>query len=416
MSSSDIALSIRGLSKSYTITHGGLKRPSFRELIVDRIRRPLHRPETETFWALRDVSFEVARGDVVGIIGRNGAGKSTLLKILSRITEPTQGEIDVYGRIGSLLEVGTGFHPELTGRENIFLNGAILGMRRAEIRQRFNAIVEFAEIEQFLDTPVKRYSSGMYVRLAFAVAAHLDPEILIVDEVLAVGDAQFQRKCLGKMKDVASGGRTVLFVSHNIAAITTLCTAAVVLRKGQIVHAGHVDAGLKVYNDQVEMTAFVDLQARNASIPTKIASLAIYNGEGKLSHSLTANDRVRIEIRFRTNEYLVEPRIGLAFNNHRGERIFAVATYLGDSRLDKVDANISAVSQFHMPAIVPGVYTIDVGLYTKSHEKLQEIYRAVAVEVTDSNYLRITSPIPSEIGPVLVRSQWSLQHSSEVEV
>ncbi len=200
MSSSDIAVSVRGLSKSYTIAHEQEKHVTIAETVLARLKNPLRRPKTETFWALKDVDFDVNKGNVVGVIGRNGAGKSTLLKVLSRITEPTTGEIELFGRVGSLLEVGTGFHQELTGRENIFLNGAILGMTKAEIRKQFDAIVDFAGVEQFLDTPVKRYSSGMYVRLAFAVAAHLRSEILIVDEVLAVGDAEFQKKCIGKMK------------------------------------------------------------------------------------------------------------------------------------------------------------------------------------------------------------------------
>ena len=203
--------------------------------------------ETEDFWALKDINFEIKQGEVVGIIGRNGAGKSTLLKILSRITEPTTGRITLKGRVASLLEVGTGFHPELTGRENIYLNGAILGMRRDEIKSKFDEIVAFAEIERFLDTPVKRYSSGMYVRLAFAVAAHLEPEILIVDEVLAVGDAQFQKKCLGKMQDVASGGRTVLFVSHNMGAVASLCDRGILLSKGTLVANDEIGVVINSY-------------------------------------------------------------------------------------------------------------------------------------------------------------------------
>jgi lipopolysaccharide transport system ATP-binding protein len=232
--SSDLAISIRGLAKAYTLVHNGLKSPSFREVLVDRLTHPFRKRETETFWALKDVSFDIKKGEVVGIIGRNGAGKSTLLKILSRIVEPTLGRVELFGRVGSLLEVGTGFHQELTGRENIYLNGAILGMRRDEISKQFDAIVDFAEVERFLDTPVKRYSSGMYVRLAFAVAAHLNPEILIVDEVLAVGDAQFQKKCMGKMDEVAKGGRTVLFVSHNMSAVEQLCSRIVWLAEGRV--------------------------------------------------------------------------------------------------------------------------------------------------------------------------------------
>lgn len=257
----DTLIHVENLSKRYSIAHNGAPE-GLRHVLEDFAKTPFrwlkkspvgfgarngnghvlngelkvksnHRKLTEDFWALKNVSFEVKQGEVVGIIGRNGAGKSTLLKILSRITEPTRGRIRITGRVASLLEVGTGFHPELTGRENIFLNGAILGMRRAEIRRKFDAIVGFAEVEKFLDTPVKRYSSGMYVRLAFAVAAHLEPEILIVDEVLAVGDAEFQRKCLGKMSEVSREGRTVLFVSHNLAAITRLTTRCVYLVKGE---------------------------------------------------------------------------------------------------------------------------------------------------------------------------------------
>jgi len=240
MSSDELAISARQVSKAYTIAHNTERPTTMGEALMHRIKKPVQRAQKETFWALKDVSFEVNQGEIVGIIGYNGAGKSTLLKILSEITEPTAGKIDVYGRIGSLLEVGTGFHPELTGRENIYLNGAILGMRRREINQQFDAIVEFAEVEQFLDTPVKRYSSGMYVRLAFAVAAHLNPEILVVDEVLAVGDANFQKKCLGKMGDVARSGRTVLFVSHNMNAVNQLCSRAILLAEGKIVRDGAV--------------------------------------------------------------------------------------------------------------------------------------------------------------------------------
>ena len=221
-------------------------------------------PTSEEFWALKDVSFEVKRGDVVGIIGRNGAGKSTLLKVLSRITEPTSGRITIEGRVASLLEVGTGFHPELTGRENIFLNGAILGMSRLEIKSKFDEIVAFAEIEKFLDTPVKRYSSGMYVRLAFAVAAHLEPEILVVDEVLAVGDAQFQKKCLGKMQDVAKGGRTVLFVSHNMSAVLQLTTAGIVLDKGKVIFQGGAEEAVAAYTSSADSDSTVTFEVEHS--------------------------------------------------------------------------------------------------------------------------------------------------------
>jgi lipopolysaccharide transport system ATP-binding protein len=238
---SDVVIRINGLGKKYRIRHQRRERyVALRDVITERVGSLLRpkagrgRPTMEDFWALKDVSFEVKRGEVTGVIGRNGAGKSTLLKVISRITEPSEGRIELTGRVASMLEVGTGFHPELTGRENIFLNGAILGMRHAEIKRRFDEIVAFSEVENFLDTPVKRYSSGMYVRLAFAVAAHLHTEILIVDEVLAVGDAEFQRKCLGRMSEVAQGGRTVLFVSHNMGAIRRLTQRCILLDHGQV--------------------------------------------------------------------------------------------------------------------------------------------------------------------------------------
>jgi lipopolysaccharide transport system ATP-binding protein len=249
----DVAIAIRGLGKRYTI---GAREPRY-DTLRDRIAAAASRPfrrmapgglgASATIWALRSVTHEIRRGEVVGVIGGNGAGKSTLLKILSRITTPTEGEVEIHGRVGSLLEIGTGFHPDLTGRENIVLNGAILGMRKAEIERKFDEIVRFAEIEEFIDTPVKHYSSGMYVRLGFAVAAQMEPEILIVDEVLAVGDVHFQRKCLGKLDDVARGGRTVLFVSHNMSAIQRLCTSAVLLDRGRLVRVGDVRSTVAAY-------------------------------------------------------------------------------------------------------------------------------------------------------------------------
>ncbi|GBO56890.1 ABC transporter, ATP-binding protein [Pseudanabaena sp. lw0831] len=257
---SDVVIRVENLSKKYIIGHQKQEHhTSFRDVISNGAkslwqgftsdRKGLLCDHSEEFWAIKDMSFEIKQGDRVGIIGRNGAGKSTLLKILSRITEPTSGRISIKGRVASLLEVGTGFHPELTGRENIYLNGAILGMDRSEIKKKFDEIVAFAEVEKFLDTPVKRYSSGMYVRLAFAVAAHLEPEILIVDEVLAVGDAAFQKKCLGKMEDVAEKeGRTVLFVSHNIGAIKTLCNQGLVLNTGNLIYFGAINGAIEEYN------------------------------------------------------------------------------------------------------------------------------------------------------------------------
>jgi lipopolysaccharide transport system ATP-binding protein len=252
MDPDNVVIRVRGLGKKYIIGGPKKKYLTFRDAIVNSMMAPFRRfsshEQLQEFWALKDVSFDVEPGEVVGIIGRNGAGKSTLLKILSRITSPTEGTVDLYGRVGSLLEVGTGFHPELTGRENIFLSGSILGMKKLEIEDKLDEIVKFSEIEKFLDTPAKRYSSGMYVRLAFAVAAHLEPEILLVDEVLAVGDAAFQKKCLGKMGEVAKEGRTVLFVSHNMNAIEQLCTYGILIENGHIKEQGsHVSHIVKSY-------------------------------------------------------------------------------------------------------------------------------------------------------------------------
>jgi homopolymeric O-antigen transport system ATP-binding protein len=251
------AIRVHRLSKAYLLGHRHKRGRTFREMLVDVAAAPLRRlrgePDgatTETFWALKDVSFDVQPGEIVGIIGRNGAGKSTLLKILSRITEPTSGHAELHGRVASLLEVGTGFHPDLTGRENIFLNGALLGMTQAEVRRKFDAIVDFSEVEKFLDTAVKHYSSGMYVRLAFAVAAHLDTEVLLVDEVLAVGDAAFQRKCLGKVRELTSQQRTVFFVSHNMAAVSYLCRRGIVLEHSRVAFDGEVGEAVAFYNSR----------------------------------------------------------------------------------------------------------------------------------------------------------------------
>lgn len=315
----DIAIRCEGLSKQYKI--GKRERyKALRDTLTDAMYSPFRRIRSafhnsngnsdqnsdSTFWALNDLSFEVKQGDVVGIIGRNGAGKSTLLKVLSRITEPTKGIAEIHGRVASLLEVGTGFHPELTGRENIFLNGAILGMRKTEIERKFDEIVDFAGIEKFIDTPVKHYSSGMYVRLAFAVAAHLEPEILLVDEVLAVGDAQFQKKCLGKLGDIAQSGRTVLFVSHNMGAIRTLCSHGIVLANGTIEFEGAAQDAIAIYGSQLELTApVVDLTGRSQgrSGPKqycRISSVTLLDGEQSptLTFSMGSEIRIRVGLDF----------------------------------------------------------------------------------------------------------------------
>jgi len=300
----NIAIRIENLSKQYRIGGKVQKYNTFREILMNITKSVIrrlkggHAYQHEEIWALKDVSFDVPKGEVIGVIGRNGAGKTTLLKILSRITEPTEGSIELYGRVGSLLEVGTGFHPELTGRENIYLNGAILGMKRAEIREKFDEIVNFAEIEKFIDTPVKRYSSGMYVRLAFAVAAHLDPEILLVDEVLAVGDSAFQKKCLGKMGDVAKAGRTVLLVSHNMGFISQLSSRCVWLEGGKIQQFDSTSAVIEGYlkafdSSEGEAEAFFE---EDQGKDFQLLQARLLNYEGIIAKTFSCDEPVIIEL------------------------------------------------------------------------------------------------------------------------
>lgn len=327
------AIRVSNLSKKYII--GGQEKGyrTFREAVFDAILSPLQglrshltREEVEQneFWALRDVSFDIPQGEIVGIIGRNGAGKSTLLKVLSKITEPTSGKVEIRGRVGSLLEVGTGFHPELTGRENIYMNGSILGMQKAEITRKFDEIVAFSEIEKFLDTPVKRYSSGMYVRLAFAVAAHLEPEILIIDEVLAVGDIAFQKKCLGKMKDVGQEGRTVLFVSHNMQAVSDLCKSAFLFENGTIIDCGDAKRVVNTYvnlgaNTHQSRRDLCDLKIRNTDIsnPTSIfkwTDIFILNSKGECKSEILFGEPFEIIFRGNAREECENVRIGFAIS------------------------------------------------------------------------------------------------------
>lgn len=322
-------ISVEGLGKSYTIRHEGQTRyKSLREEIFKLPKRLLSRgaQSQEEFWALKDVNFDIMPGDRVGIIGRNGAGKSTLLKLLSRITEPTKGRITMRGRVASLLEVGTGFHPELTGRENIYLNGAILGMTRAEVRSKFDEIVDFAGVEKFLDTPVKRYSSGMYVRLAFAVAANLEPEILIVDEVLAVGDAEFQKKCLGKMEEVSNGqGRTVLFVSHNLAMVNYLCTQALLLSSGElIVHSSNVKdvftAYLGISGHEKSWENKEKIRYSDCIMPIRMAIIG-ENGE-IINGTIDNNCNAWIDIELEISELNSGLTVGYALFSEEGEALY----------------------------------------------------------------------------------------------
>lgn len=323
-------VSVNNIGKKYKIFSEVNRYQTLRDRIADTLKNPirtLFNPTgSETFWALRNVSFDVEYGRVLGIIGKNGAGKSTLLKILSRVVEPTEGRAEIRGRVGSLLEVGTGFHPELTGRENIYLNGAILGMKRTEIDRKFDEIVAFSEIEQFLDTPVKRYSSGMYMRLAFSVAAHLEPEILVVDEVLAVGDAEFQKKCLGKMSDVAGAGRTVLFVSHNMSAVLRLTQECIILQKGQLVKRAPTQEAVDYYlsHDYEQggerLWKAADIPAEAA--PFKPIAMRVRNPQGVITDSLRSVEPITIEFEYQLDAPIAGLRIGFYLSTMRGEFVF----------------------------------------------------------------------------------------------
>jgi lipopolysaccharide transport system ATP-binding protein len=328
---SHFAIQVRDLAKEYTLgERQGRNYKSVRD-VVSGMFTPGNgrRTPKETFWALKDVNFDVQHGEVLGVIGRNGAGKSTLLKVLTRITEPTRGEVRLRGRVGSLLEVGTGFHPELTGRENIYLNGAILGMHRRETAAKFDEIVDFAEVEQFIDTPVKRYSSGMYLRLAFAVAAHLEPEILLVDEVLAVGDAAFQKKCLGKMGDVAKAGRTVLFVSHNMAAMSSLCENGLMLASGQVVKYGGIQEVIKHYleNNETHKSLFADLThtRRKGSQKAHIRSIHLLSGEGENRFPHTGED-IEFKLEVESTQAIYDAILCITIYDLLGNRLIDAAT------------------------------------------------------------------------------------------
>lgn len=371
---------VENLSKSYLINHQEQKsystlRDTLSNSILGLKKRFRHQKQNpsnakkEEFWALKDVSFEINQGDRVGIIGRNGAGKSTLLKILSRITEPTSGSISIKGRVASLLEVGTGFHPELTGRENIFLNGAILGMSKAEIKRKFDEIVGFAEVEKFLDTPVKRYSSGMYVRLAFAVAAHLEPEILIVDEVLAVGDAQFQKKCLGKMQDVASEGRTVIFVSHQMAAVSNLCSSCIVLKAGELVSCAHTEQAIQDYlklgnlNSQHNRNNLQNFRPSWAESYIKSARILNLNGQEQSKFKLGSD--IIFEMVFESNakKIIKSPVMGIVINHSTFGAITGVNTRMTGLKT-KEEGYESATMQCTLKRVpfVQGTYMVDIWL------------------------------------------------------
>ena len=408
----DIAIRVEHLGKLYRIGQtGGYKtlRESMMGWFGPRAEKPA--ASSSDFWALKDVNFEVKRGEVVGIIGRNGAGKSTLLKVLSRITEPTEGRVEITGRVGSLLEVGTGFHPELTGRENVFLNGAILGMREGEIRKKFDEIVAFAEIEQFIDTPVKRYSSGMYTRLAFAVAAHLEPEILIVDEVLAVGDQQFQSKCMGKMKDVAGQGRTVLFVSHNMSAIAQLCSSAILLRSGQVQTLGPTASVLGDYvSDASEGTdGTYDLRghpARPRAAREIIVRAQLSSADGVPTHSFFPDSRWCVELDLVGD--VDDPMVAVAIEDHSGRRITTMASYFSPGELPAIRGTTTVRCVKHRLDLAPGRYLLSVSVSDRHGGQLDSIDNCGWFEVEWNNTFGNGQPYGSVYGPVMSQSSWGV--------
>lgn len=366
----DIAITVQGLSKQYRIGSKQERYKTLRDTLTDAFIAPFRRmkrisqsairnPNLDHIWALKDVSFEVKRGEVIGIIGRNGAGKTTLLKILSRITEPTEGYADVIGRVGSLLEVGTGFHPELTGRENIYLNGAILGMKKAEIERKFDEIVAFAEVEKFIDTPVKHYSSGMYVRLAFAVAAHMETDILLVDEVLAVGDAAFQEKCMGAMRETACGGKTVLLVSHNMSSIQHLCNRAILLKSGCIEAIGDSQKVVGHYLSDASTESIINIRDWHDRITTDEARLIrfqIYGGNGKVTNRVQVGESITFRMYGEFYRPFVDPSFGVIVHNGSGEPVLDLRSIHGGFRLGRVEGTIVVEARVENIGLYPGRY------------------------------------------------------------
>jgi lipopolysaccharide transport system ATP-binding protein len=432
---SDIVIKAENLSKKYIIGHKSAtdSYATLRDVLMNNAKnlwnktrdlvkgKPVIYGDTlEEVWALKDVSFEIHQGEAVGIIGRNGAGKSTLLKILSRITEPSTGRVAIKGRVASLLEVGTGFHPELTGRENIYLNGTILGMTRQEIKRKFDEIVDFAEIEKYLDTPVKRYSSGMYVRLAFAVAAHLEPEILVVDEVLAVGDATFQKKCLGKMEDVAKRqGRTVLFVSHNMAAVSHLCSSGFRLEDGRLTGAGEPNHIIEEYlssgNKGGNKYDVIDLTHHKNRICNGVHVIKSITIKGYKARPLVTGQPAIVTIRFDRQKINSHPELAFTVETLLGQRIFSFATYWTKRTPETDFAEGVASCLIQKLPLSPGVYTINVAIGTNDDPFRDHIPNAYQFEVMSSDYYG-TGKIPeSNHGVVFIDASWHDKDQMAIE-
>lgn len=358
-------------------------------------------------WALQNINLKVQQGEVLGIIGRNGAGKSTLLKILSKVTSPTKGYIKIKGRIASLLEVGTGFHPELSGRENIFLNGAIMGMTKQEIKKKFDEIVDFSGVTQFIDTPVKRYSSGMYIRLAFGVAAHLEPEILIVDEVLAVGDADFQKKALGKMKEVSSRqGRTVLFVSHNMIAVENLCSACMLLQYGRMTFNGNVQQALNYYSS---VGAGQESKA-TAEFSKGTFTIALYDADNNLSNTLALGNAFSIAFHFNLKTTIIKGNIGIGINNRYGQR---VVTYHTSYQLDhqvQITNDTSLTCNIPELILMPGKYYIEISIFESNNHQIFNKHNLLQFEAVASDYFGTGKlPTPSYQGMIVGKAHWQYE-------
>jgi lipopolysaccharide transport system ATP-binding protein len=412
-----IAVRVEGLSKEYRVGLRAEKYKTLRDSLASLATAPVrlfrHRERKvvdEWIWALEDVNFEVRAGEVVGIIGRNGAGKSTLLKILARITDPTQGFVEIHGRVGSLLEVGTGFHPELTGRENIYLNGAILGMRRSEIERKFDEIVAFSEVEQFIDTPVKRYSSGMYLRLAFAVAAHLEPEILLVDEVLAVGDADFQKKCLGKMGDVAQEGRTVLFVSHNMPAVQALCARAILLRKGSIaIDAGTGDV-LREYLGHLQATAahaFEDNPERRGDGTVRLTAARVLDDRGRPTERPVAGAPMSLEFEYENRIGAERADLMLSIWNHLGIAVAHMSTRIAGEPVALASKGVVSCRIPNLP-LPRGEYRVAVAV--RCQTRLADHIPNVLAFSVESSVFFSTGRMPQiEYGACLMAHEWGHQ-------
>ena len=423
---SNIAIRVENLGKQYKIGAQVDRYRTLRDTIADTVKQPIKMirygptSSNETIWALNDISFDVHKGEVLGVIGRNGAGKSTLLKILSRVTEPTKGFAEIHGRVGSLLEVGTGFHPELTGRENIALNGAILGMKRSEIDRKFDEIVEFSGVEKFIDTPVKRYSSGMYLRLAFAVAAHMEPEILVVDEVLAVGDAEFQRKCLGKMSDVASEGRTVLFVSHNMSAILRLTQESIVLEKGKLVLRAPspqaVDYYLTSGFSQTGERYWQPDEVPAKADPFRPVALRVLDPRGKVVNTVRSVEPVTVEVEYAVEAPITGLRVGLYLMATYGEHIFTSFDTDDQVQYDQFGVRKAGryISRCDIPAdfLNEGRYVLGLNASTFRVRRYFQDEHALAFTV-DAAGAPGKQWLEARPGPIRPRLKWQIEEKSK---